>query len=176
MLKKIVAEKGFSGYKNRYYLILQEIITKDTVYEELSDESKAILHQETGLDEEKIKVMSELVYGKPVPDADAETGQKPLQTKIGFVLSLLPYRKSVTYNPLPEDKRLNSLDEYVALLELSLYMLKVYNGPAPSDAPVLFRKEIRKLVHKHYSGEKYDGLIKLFNDNVIVDLSMYCLS
>lgn len=58
LLKKIVAEKGFSSYKNRYYLILQEIITKDTIYEELSDESKAILHQETGLDEEKRKVMS----------------------------------------------------------------------------------------------------------------------
>lgn len=105
LLKKIVAEKGFSGYKNRYYLILQKIIKKDTVYKELSDESKAILHQEIGLDEEKIKLMSELIYGKPVAD-DADAAQKPLQTEIGFVLSLLPFRKIITYKPLPEEKRL----------------------------------------------------------------------
>lgn len=64
LLRQIVAERGFWGYRSKYRLILESIINDKTVYEELSDENKAILHYVTGLQEDKIKTLSELIYGK----------------------------------------------------------------------------------------------------------------
>ena len=179
LLKKIVAEKGFSGYNNRYYWILQEVINEKTVYEELSEENKAILHHVTGLDQEKIKVMSELVYGKPVPDDDADTTPETPQTKIGCVLALLSYRSKPSYRPLPEEKRLNPLEEYITLLSISLKMLMLQDDPARNrDIVFEFRYATKDYLHERYpyDGAFYNGQLPLFRGNVVVDLSLFDLA
>lgn len=64
LLRQIVAERGFWGYRSKYRLILESIINDKTVYEELSDEIRQSFITSTGLQEDKIKTLSELIYGK----------------------------------------------------------------------------------------------------------------
>ena len=50
LLARIVAEKGFFGYKWQHHEIWERIITPETTYEGLSDENREILYDVTGLD------------------------------------------------------------------------------------------------------------------------------
>lgn len=166
MLSQLVAERGYIGFKYRYREIAKQIIDPNSVYENLSDENKDIIHKALNLSEENLKQISALLYSKNESEG----------TKIGFVLGLLSFQCSGAdkYTPLPEEARQTPLDEYIDFLKISHSLLYIYLDPRRADTIGLeLRHAIKNHILQNYKEPSFNGLLTVFNGFATFDKTLY---
>ena len=169
LLRKIVAQKGYYAYRHRQKEILLALLKHTKTYEELSEESKAILQVEMNLSEEQIKQLAHLL--NPTSNSfDSETPAKG--TEIGRMSLLLAAGKR-QFSPFPEDKRIDALGEYISFLGISLKALTVYDDPKKEqDMPLYFKYALKDYYRESYPNASYDGFLTLFEDVAMIDMPL----